>query len=181
MLVDHVGIVMTYESWIQYWTYVRAALANLHQDTPLTLRYGFWPQTRIDVQASEASLLGNGEVCEEFDVDDHYIGPTSNRPPPSFRIALDFHEGYKFILRPGDETCAKPVWVARALSKPNFATSSRHFRQNQVEYYQLTTQNENMIRPYMGWDTNCNFRWKVDSEHSPSWIDMDSIFIAWKP
>ena len=45
--------------WIQYWTRVRTALVDLHQDTPLALRHGFWPQTRVDEQPSEASLLGN--------------------------------------------------------------------------------------------------------------------------
>jgi hypothetical protein len=170
-----------YGSWIHYWTRVRAALADLHQDSPHTLRHGFWPQTRIDVQASEASLLSNGEVREEFDMDDHYVGPASSRPPPSFRIAVDCHEGYMLILRPGDETYAKPVWVARALSNPNFVTSSPHFRQIQVEYYRPTARNEDVVRHYTGWDTNQHFRWKVDSEHGPSWVDTDSIFIAWKP
>ena len=73
------------------------------------------------------------EVREEFDVDDHYVGPSSNCPPPSFHIAVDCHEGYILILRIGDETYAKLVWVARALSKSNFATSSPHFQQIQVE------------------------------------------------
>ena len=59
-----------YGGWIQYKTCVRAALANLHQDSPLILRHGFWPQTCVDVQTSKASFLENGEVREEFDVDD---------------------------------------------------------------------------------------------------------------
>ena len=170
-----------YGSWIQYWTRVRDALADLHQDSPRTLRQGFWPQTRVDVQASEVCMLENGEVREEFDVDDHYVGPASERPPPSFRIAVDCHEGYMLLLRAGDETYVKPVWVAKALSEPNFATFSPHFRQIQVEYYRPTARNEDVIRHYTGWDTNHNFRWKVDSEHGPSWVDTDSIFIAWKP
>jgi len=33
--------------------------------------------------------LENGEVCEEFDMDDYYVRPASQRPPPSFRIAVD--------------------------------------------------------------------------------------------
>ena len=113
-----------YKSWIQYWTRVHVALIDLHQDSPFTLRQGFWPQTCVDVQPLEARLLENGEVCEEFDVDDHYVGPASNRPPPSFHIALDCHEGYMLILHPRDETYAKPVWVARVLTKPKFAISS---------------------------------------------------------
>jgi hypothetical protein len=133
-----------YGSWIHYWTRVRAALADLYQDNPYTLRQGFWPQTRVDVQASEARLMENGEVREEFDVDDHYVGPASQHPPPSFHIAVDCHEGYMLILRHGDETYVKPVWVARALSEPNFATSSSHFRQIQVEYYYTTDRQHGM-------------------------------------
>ena len=145
---------------------------------PLTLKHGFWPQTRVDVQALEASFLENGEVREDFDVDNHYVGPASNRPPPSFRIVVDCHEGYMLILRLGDENYAKPMWVAKALLKPYFATSSPHFRQIQIKYYRPMAWNEDVIRNYMGWDTNHNFRWKVDFEHGPSWIDTDSIFIA---
>ena len=74
-----------------------------------------------------------------------------------------------------------PVWVAKVLSEPNFATSSPHFRQIQVEYYRPIARNEDVIRHYTGWDTNQSFRWKVDSEHGPSWVDTNSIFIAWKP
>jgi hypothetical protein len=94
---------------------------------------------------------------------------------------VDCHEGYMLILRPGEETYVKPVWVARVLSKPNFATSSPRFRQIQVEYYRPTSRNEDVVRHYTGWDTNQNFRWKVDSEHGPSWVDTDSILMAWKP
>ena len=91
------------------------------------MKQGFWLQIRVDVQPLEASLLENGEVCEAFDVDDHYVGPASKRSPPSFRITVDCHESYMLFLRPRDDTNAKPVWVARVLSKPNFATSSHHF------------------------------------------------------
>ena len=96
------------------------------------MKQGFWPQTRVDVQPLEASLLENGEVCEAIDVDDHYVRSASNRSPPSFRVTVDCHESYMLILRPRDDTYAKPVWVARVLSKPNFATSSPHFFNIQV-------------------------------------------------
>ena len=51
----------------------------------------------------------NGEVQEEFDVDDHYVEPASIRLPSSFHITVDCHEGYMLILRPVDEKYAKPV------------------------------------------------------------------------
>ena len=92
--------------------------------------------------------MGNGEVRKEFDVDDHYARLASNHYPSSFCIAVDCHEGYMLILCPVDETYAKPGWVARALSKPTFATSGLHFRQIQVEYYQPTARNEDVIQHY---------------------------------
>ena len=53
-------------------------------------------QSHVDVHASKARLLGNlggGEgVCAEFNKDDHYVGPASNRPPSSFSVAVDYHE-----------------------------------------------------------------------------------------
>ena len=169
-----------YGSWIQYWTRVCVALADLYQDSLHTLRHEFSPQTRVNVQALKACLLLNGEVRKEFDVDDHYVGLANQRLPPSFRIVVDCHENYMLILCPRNETYAKRVWMARALSKPNFAISSNHFLQIQVEYYRPTSRNEDVIWHYTCWNTNHNFRWKVDSEHSPSWIDTDSIFITWK-
>ena len=108
-----------YGSWIQYWTHVCVALANFHQDNPLTLRSGFWTQTRVDVQTSEASILENEEVCEEFDVDNNYVKPAGNRPLPFLCIVVDCHEDYMLIMCLGDETYAKPMWVANFLSKSN--------------------------------------------------------------
>ena len=101
-----------YEGWIQYWIRVCAALADLHQDTPLILRHRFWPQTHVDIQALKASLMENEEVREEFDVDNHYVEPASNHPPPSFHIAVDCHVGYMLNLHPKDETYTKLVQVA---------------------------------------------------------------------
>ena len=63
----------------------------------------------MDAHASEARLLGNGEIHKKFNKDDHYIVPTSNCPPPSFCVAVDCHEGYMLISRLGDETYVKLV------------------------------------------------------------------------
>ena len=94
-------------SWIQYWIHVLAALEDLHQDTPLTLRHGFWRQTHVDIQSSETSLLENREICEEYDMDNHYVGHVNTCHPPSFYIVVDCREGYMLILRLGDETICK--------------------------------------------------------------------------
>ena len=62
----------------------------------------------------------------------HYVGPAGNRPPPSFRVVVDCHEGYMLILHLGDEKYVKLVWVARSLSQLKFGNSSPHFQQFQV-------------------------------------------------
>jgi hypothetical protein len=56
-----------------------------------------------------------------------WITITSNllvtAPPPFLCIVVDCHEDYMPIMYLGDETYAKPIWVAKALSKSNFVTS----------------------------------------------------------
>ena len=76
-------------TWIGYWTYVRLVLTSIHRDSPLTLMHGFGPQSHVDVLASKVVLLGNGEVREQFDKDDHYVEPASNCPPLYGRVAMD--------------------------------------------------------------------------------------------
>ena len=164
MLVDHFH---EYGTWISNWTRVRLALANLHQDSPLILRHGYWPQSHVDVPTLEARLWGDGEVCE-FNEDGHYIGPTCNCPPPSFHVAIDCHEGYMLILSLGDVTYAKLVWVARDSSQPNSVNYSPYFQHIQVEYYQPTTRNKDMIHQYTGWGIICDFHWRVDFKHGSS-------------
>ena len=115
-----------YWGWIQYWTRVRVALVDLHQDSPLILRHRFWPQTCVNVQTSKVSVLGNEEVCEEFDVDDHCVGHASNRPLPSFRIAVDCHEGHMLICVLEMRHMRISVG-GKSIVQTNFATFSPHF------------------------------------------------------
>jgi hypothetical protein len=107
-------------------------------------------------------LLDNVKVCEEFHEDDHYIGPTSNHPPPSFHVVMDCHESYMLILHLGGEIYAILVWVAKTFSPPNFAISSPHFCQILVEYYIPTTCNEYVFIHYTYCNTNHTFCWRVD-------------------
>jgi hypothetical protein len=81
----------------------------------------------VDVHTSKDRFLGNREVCEEFDEDDHYVGLANIHSPPSSHIAVDSQEGYMFILHFGDDTYAKLVLVVRVLSQPDFVTSNPYF------------------------------------------------------
>lgn len=51
----------------------------------------------MDVHALESRLLEDGEVWEEFNEDNYFVGRASNCPPPSFHITMDCHEGYMLI------------------------------------------------------------------------------------
>ena len=106
-----------YGTWVGYWICVHSTFTYLHQNSPLTLRHGFWLQSHVDVPTLEARILGNKEVREEFNEFKHYVGPTSNRSPPSFRDAMHCQEGSMLILHLEDEICDKLVWVAIVLSQ----------------------------------------------------------------
>ena len=64
-------------------------------------------QSLVDVSTSEARLLRNKEVHEDFDEDNHHNGPASNRPPLSFCVVVYCHVGYMLILHLRDETYVK--------------------------------------------------------------------------
>ena len=129
----------------------------------------------------EAMFYSNGEVREEFAADDHYVGPACDRPAPSFRVARDCHEGYMVLVRAGDEEHTKPIWLAKALSSPNFVSTSPNFRQIEVQYYRPNTKDQNVLHTYLGWDTKKGFKWTIDSAYEPGWINTDTILCAWKP
>ena len=87
----------------------------------------------------------------------HIFGHAWDCPQLSFHIAMDDHKDYMLVSSIGDETCAKPIWVARAFSQANFSTSHPHFKKIQVEKYRPTTQNEDVMCHYTSWHTNHKF------------------------
>ena len=62
------------EPLITYWNRIHSALMTLGGDTRTTLTQGFWPQSRLMVVKSDTMFLSNGDVREEFALDDHYVG-----------------------------------------------------------------------------------------------------------
>ena len=99
----------THKSLIAYWDSIRSALMTYSEDTRTTLTQGFWPQSRLTVVKSDTMFFSNGDIREEFAVDEHYVGPTRNQPAPSFRMGVDCHEGYMVLVRTGDEEHPKPI------------------------------------------------------------------------
>ena len=71
-----------YGIWIRCWTCVRSTLMDLNQNNPIYMRHNFWSQCCVDDPASNARLLGNREVCEELDKENHYVGHVDNHPRP---------------------------------------------------------------------------------------------------
>ena len=106
-----------YEPLSYYWRGVKVAL-----DLPLqydgVLRDGFWPMSRV-VPSFEDEFTETGDIREEFDEDDHFVGQARDRPAESFRVNRDLYEGYFVAICPSDEDKQHPVWIARALSDPN--------------------------------------------------------------
>ena len=157
----------TKEPLITYWDCIRSALITLSSDTRTTLTQGFWPQSRLTVVDSNTMFFSNGDVREEFAVDEHYVSLVRNRPVPSFRMGVDCHERYMVLIRAWDEEHPKPIWLVKALSSPNFVRTSPNFRQIEMEYYRPNTKDQNMFHTYLGWDTKKGFKWTMDSAYGP--------------
>ena len=87
----------THELLIAYWDRILSALMALGGDTRTTLTQGFWPQNCLMVVESDTMFSSNGDVREEFAMDEHYVGPTRNQPARSFCVGVDCHEGYMVL------------------------------------------------------------------------------------
>jgi hypothetical protein len=65
-----------------YWLAVKDALVLPIQPIS-SLRDGFWPISRI-ASTIEDVFIEDGNVCKEYDEDDHFVGQRQDRPAPSF-------------------------------------------------------------------------------------------------
>ena len=125
---------------LQYWIGMKEAL-----ETPLTNVYtaglplceGLWPRSRVKVD--KHLFLHNGELREEHQLDDHYVGPANLRPAAAFRIADNVHEGHMLILHPQEQDMGRPIWICRALSRPNLAVTGEHPREILVQWFTPTS------------------------------------------
>lgn len=165
-----------YEPLSNYWRSVRDALA-LPLDLPPTLRDGFWPRSRVD-RSVEDEFTDIGDLREEFDEDDPFVGQARDRPAPSFRVGRDVYEGYFVALRPceGDE---RPVWFAQALSNPN--SDPERPNSIKIQYYKPTSRDASVQANYGGWDSEAGLQWKIDHDQLPDWEHTESLLTAWKP
>jgi hypothetical protein len=75
---------------------------------------------------------------EEFAKDKPFIGPVDEHPRPSFRVVRDVYKGYRLLIRLGDETHPKLVWVALALLDPVLTSTSEYFQKIKVQYFTPT-------------------------------------------
>ena len=83
-----------------------------------TLKDGFWPTTRV-APSFEDEFTETGNVQEEYNADEHFVGQARDRPAESFRVHRDLYEGYFVAVRPSEDDTEHPFWIARALSNPN--------------------------------------------------------------
>ena len=125
-------------------------------------------------------FLNTGELREDHQLDDQYVGPSKLRPTPAFRIADNVHEGHILVLRPQEQDIDRPIWVRRALYPPNLSVTGEHPRQIHVQWFTPTSIAKDITKKWNGWDSNTNFKWKRDLKYSiPDWQPIDYILAAW--
>ena len=83
-----------------------------------TLKDGFWPTTKV-TPSFEDEFIETGNVREEYDEDEHFLGQARDRSAESFRVNRDLYEGYFVAVRPSKDDAEHPFWIARTLSNPN--------------------------------------------------------------
>ena len=150
-------------------------------DMPLeynaVLKDGIWPMSRVG-PLFEDQFIEAGDVWEEYDEDEHFVGQARDRPLESFRVNRDLYEGYFVAIRPSKENKQCPVWIARALSNPN--SNLEHPGYVLIQYFRPTSRTRSVQEFYTGWDSSTGLRWKVDSMLEETWKSTNSILTAWK-
>lgn len=168
-----------YAHVVEYWSRVNEALKEPEMEAVDVLCMGFWPQTR---QSFEVQTLYNadGELRDEFAEDDHYIGPRSLKPKPSFRVARDCRAGYLLLVRAAVDSDA-PIWLGEAHSDPILTFGDVNERMIKVQWYKPCKRRGKESCPYDNWDTAVNFKWEIDETYEEQMTSVISILTAWKP
>ena len=165
-----------FEHLSHYWNNVRQTLL-LPMVDQTELQDGFWPTTRF-APALEDQFTENGNVREEYGVDDHFVGQRQDRPDQSFRVAKDLFEGYFVAIRPSDDN-TRPVWIGREMSDPN--CSCEHANCVLIQYFEPTSHLAEVRNNYTGWNSEQGLKWKMDETQEEVWLHTDHIMTSWKP
>jgi hypothetical protein len=85
-----------YEHLCYYWRVVKDALF-LSVELVALFWDGFWLIMRF-ASTLEDQFVEDGNVCKEYDEDDHFIGQRRDRPALSFRVSGNLFEGYFVVV-----------------------------------------------------------------------------------
>ena len=141
-----------------------------------TLKDGFWP-TRV-APSFEDEFTKTGNVREEYDEDEHFVGQARDRLGESFRVNRDLYEGYFVAVKPSKDDAEHPFWIARALLNSN--SNLEYPGCVLIQYFQPVSCDRNVQKFYTSWDSGNSLRWKVDPTIEEVWESTNSIFTAWK-
>ena len=142
-----------------------------------TLKDRFWPTIRV-APLFEDEFTETGNVREEYDEEDHFVGQARDHLAESFRVNRDLYEGYFLTVRPSEDDGEHHVWIARALSNPN--SNPEYPGCVLIRYLRPVSRSTNVQKFYIGWDSGSNLRWKVDSTIEAVWESTNSILTTWK-
>ena len=92
-----------------------------------------------------------GDVPEEYDEDERFVGQAQDRPLESFRVNRDLCEGYFVAIRPSEEDRQRLVWIASPLSNPN--SNLEHLGCVLIQYFRPTLHTRSIEEFYTGWNS----------------------------
>ena len=115
-----------------------------------TLKDGFWPTIRV-APSFEDEFIETGNVREEYDEDQYFIGQTCDCSAESFCVNRDLYEGYFVAVRPSKDDAEHLVWIARALS--NLDSNLEYPGCVLIWYFWPISCNKNVQKFYIGWES----------------------------
>jgi hypothetical protein len=100
--------------------------------------------------ALEDQFVEDGNVCKEYNEDDHFVGKKRDRLASIFQISHNHYEG-NFIVVWLANGNGQPLQIARAKSDPNCNPEKPNCVM--IQYFQPTSRSQHVQELYTGWDS----------------------------
>ena len=138
---------------------------------------GFWPKTEgthhMQHIEDEADAF---QGYEEWN--DHYCGPSKQRPKDVFKPHIDVKKGDFVLVRPGDPEY--PIWLGVAESDVDMDRSSSNYKRILIQYWapKHRRKNPTTAELYDGcWEKN----WCCNLADPKRWEFVDTVVWSWIP
>ena len=176
--VDQKGENSQYAIWIQpiieYWENIISLLRMPNVQEVSTCK-DFWRKSSILVEdINETSV--HEELLGLHDLDDHYCGPSSNKPMEEYMPKIDVKKNDFVLVRPSDNIY--PIWLGVALSDVDGNNTSINYMKVKVHYWAPMCRKKDTSISKVYKDCWTKY-WMCNIEDPERWEHVNSIVCSW--